>query len=70
MRIILPHEYTAKEKEVIRKYNLGHLTQKERHLIYYHDGIEEKAKIVLAYRDSLSLWADEERRFAQGNKSK
>ena len=68
MRIIIPHEYTATEKELIKKYNLGHLTNKERHLIYFHDGIDEKAKIVLAYRDSLSLWSDEERRFAQGNK--
>lgn len=68
MRIILPHEYSDTEKEVIQRYDLGHLTQKERHLIYFHDGIDEKAKIVLAYRDSLSLWADEERRFAQENK--
>ena len=68
MRIILPHEYSETEKEVIKRYDLGHLTQKERHLIYFHDGIDEKAKIVLAYRDSLSLWADEERRFAQENK--
>lgn len=60
MRIILQHEYTPIEKELIENYNLDHLTAKERQLIYFHDDLETKARIVMNYRADKDRWRHEE----------